>query len=355
MFVDYSAYYFKIFNSNGVARWLLGFGVIWFFTILNIRGAKVIGDSSKIFGIIVLAPFALMTVIGLFKLHGNPFHPFTLHAQGIGSALTLGLWVVMWNYYGWDGLSTIAGEMKDPRRDYPKTLLITVPLITACYLLPVLVGLSVVGVNRVEWTAGAWNTIAEIIGGKWLGQAMTAAALVSAAGLFSALLLSVSRIPFVMGEDGYLPKFLFRVHPRYGTPWVALVASSAIYSVFILGSFQSLVVVDVVVYSFALMLEFAALVAFRLKYPTMKRPYRIPGGWPAIFLVVLGPVLVLALAIWFQVSDEGLFNGLGLAVIFLATGPVIYPIARFFKSRRGEGEHFPDLEFDDDPAQEAPA
>lgn len=352
LFVDYSAYYFKIFQDNGVARWLLGFAVIWFFTLLNIRGAKVIGDSSKLFGVIVLAPFVVMTVLGLFRLHGNPFQPFTLPGQGIGSALTLGLWVVMWNYYGWDGLSTIAGEMKDPRRDYPKTLLITVPLITACYLLPVLVGLSAVGIHQVEWTAGAWNTIAEIIGGRWLGQFMTAAALVSAAGLFSALLLSVSRVPFVMGEDGYLPKFLFKVHPKYGTPWVALVVSSAIYSIFILGSFQSLVVVDVVVYSAALMLELAALVAFRIKYPKMKRPYKIPGGWSVIFLVVLGPVLVLALAVWSQIRDEGLFNGLGLAVIFLATGPALYPAARFFKNRRGEEEHYPELEFDEDPEPE---
>jgi amino acid transporter len=354
LFVDYSAYYFKIFSTSGIARWLLGFAVIWVFTLLNIRGAKVIGDSSKLFGLIVLAPFALMTVIGLFHLHGNPLQPFTLSGQGVGEALTLGLWVSMWNYYGWDGLSTIAGEMRDPKRDYPKTLLITVPLITACYLLPVLVGLAVVGTERVEWTAGAWSTIAEIIGGKWLGQFMTAAALVSAAGLFSALLLSVSRIPFAMGEDGYLPKFLFTVHPRYRTPWVALVVSSAIYSVFIIGTFQSLVVVDVVVYSAALMLEFVALVAFRIKYPTMRRPYKIPGGWPAIFLVVLGPVLVLALAVWSQIRDEGLFNGLGLALIFLATGPLLYPIAWYFKRRRGEEEHYPELEFEDDLTQEQP-
>jgi amino acid transporter len=250
----------------------------------------------------------------------------------------------MWNYYGWDGLSTIAGEMKDPRRDYPKTLLITVPLITLAYLLPVLVGLAVVGTDQIEWTAGAWAPIAEEIGGRWLGASMNATALISAAGLFSALLLSVSRIPFAMGEDGYLPKALFRLHPRYGTPWVALVVSSAIYTIFILGPFQSLVVVDVVVYSAALMLEFAALIAFRIKYPNMRRPYRIPGGWPVIVLVVLGPVLVLGVAIFSQIRDEGLVNALGLALVFLATGPLLYPVARYFKRRRGEEERHVEIE-----------
>ena len=155
----------------------------------------------------------------------NPVSPLTAGGESVSSAFGLGLFVVMWNYLGWDGLSTVAGEMKNPKRDYPKTLLISMPLITACYLLPTLVGLAVVGSTQVEWTAGAWTEIAEIIGGRWLGLFLAGAALVSAAGLFSALLLSVSRVPFVMGEDGYLPRSLLKVHPKYGTPWVALVVS----------------------------------------------------------------------------------------------------------------------------------
>jgi amino acid transporter len=268
-------------------------------------------------------------------------------------SLSLGLFVVMWNFYGWDGLSTVAGEMKDPKRDYPKTLLITVPLITLCYLLPVLVGLAVVGATDIVWQAGAWGDIAEAIGGNWLGVFITAAALVSAAGLFSALLLSVSRVPFVMGEDGYLPKVLFKTSKKYGTPWVALVVSSAIYSIFILGSFQDLVVVDVTVYSFALALEFVALLAFRKKYPNMKRPFKIPGGWPVVILVCLLPMLVLGFAIYSQILDVGLFQAVGLAAIFLATGPILYPIARYFKNRRGEEDVEIELEFDD-PAEVRP-
>jgi hypothetical protein len=69
------------------------------------------------------------------------------------------------------------------------------------------------------------------------------------------------------------------VHPRYGTPWVSLVVSSAIYSVFILGPFPSLVGVDGTIYAAALLLQFAALVVLRINRPDMERPYRIPGGW----------------------------------------------------------------------------
>ena len=335
LFVDYSASIFpKLFADNSLYRWLLGMAVIWVFTYLNIRGAKVIGDSSIVFGIIVLAPFAIMTILGLFQWHHNPTQPFILEGQSLGQSLNLGLFVVMWNYLGWDGLSTVAGEMKNPRRDYPKTLIITLPMITACYFLPVLVGLAVVGTKNVEWTAGAWNTIASDIGGHWLGALMAFGALVSAAGLFSALLLSVTRVPFVMGEDAYLPKVLFKVHPKYGTPWVALVVSSAIYSIFILGPFQSLVVVDVIVYAGALMLELVALVVLRIKAPNMERPYKIPGGWPVIFLVVFFPVAIIVVAVWDQAMCAGVMSTIGLSALALASGPILYPIARHFRGKR---------------------
>jgi amino acid transporter len=347
LFVAYAAYFFPVFEESALWAWVLGASVIWFFTLLNIRGSKLIGDSSLLFGIIVLTPFLLLTVIGLFKMDRNPFEPVTAGGEGVATAFTVGLFVVMWNYLGWDGLSTVAGEMKNPRRDYPRTLLITVPLITAAYFLPTIVSLAVVGPNQIEWTAGAYTDIAETIAGQWLGVLLAAAALVSAAGLFSALLLSVSRVPFVMGEDGYLPKPLLKVHKTYGTPWVALVVSSAIYTIFILGPFQTLVVVDVTIYAFALMLEFVALIVFRIRYPTMKRPYKIPGGWFGIVLVSIMPAAVIGIAVYFQVLDVGFVQGIGWAAAALITGPIIYPFIRWSKRRRGEPEHHIQVELED--------
>jgi amino acid transporter len=341
LFVEYAAYFWPdTFGSDasGLNRWLLGMAVIWAFTLLNIRGSQVIGDSSKIFGIIVLLPFLLIVVFSLDQLDFNPVEPFVNPGQGVTSAFGVGLFVVMWNYLGWDGVSTIAGEMTNPRRDYVRMLAISVPLITLCYLLPTFFGLSAVGTEQVEWTAGAFTQVAEIVAGSWLGTFLAIAALVAAAGLFSSLLLSISRVPFVMGEDGYLPKVLMKTHPRYGTPWVSLVVSSAIYSVFILGPFQSLVVVDVTIYAAALLLQFAALIALRVKEPEMERPFRIKGGWPGIVLVTLAPAAVVALAVYYQAYYEGWQGSIGLAALALATGPVLYPVARRLRRRRGFDE-----------------
>jgi len=338
LFVEYAAYFFPdTFGEEGstLARWVLGASVIWVFTLLNIRGSKIIGDSSKLFGVIVIAPFLLMVVFALFNWQFDPTRPFVNPGQSPTNAFALGLFVVMWNYLGWDGVSTVAEEMHNPQRDYPKMLLITVPLITAVYFLPTVAGLAAAGTEDIEWTAGAFTVIAEAVAGPWLGTLMAVGALIASAGLFSSLLLTISRVPFVMSEDSFLPKSLLKLHPRYGTPWVALVVSSLIYTVFILGPFQALVVVDVTIYAGALLLEFAAFVVLRVKAPDMNRPYKVRGGWFGVILVVALPTAVIALAVYFQAYFEGWQGSIGLALIALASGPILYPLLAARRRRLG--------------------
>jgi amino acid transporter len=315
-------------------HWLICLAVIWPFAYLNVRSAKGVGDTSVAFMVVILAPFLVMVVIGLVKLlmHDvNPFSPFTPRGVGPLSAFGAGMWVVMWSYLGWDGLSTIAGEIKNPRRNYPLALAISIPLITLCYLLPVIAGLAG-STDWQAWTAGYFPTLGGNLAGNWLKVLLTIGGLVSAVGLFSALLLSVSRIPFVMAADGWLPRFMEKEHRSYGTPWVAIVVCSLIYSIFTLGPFASLVVVDVFVYSLALMLEFAALIALRIRYPDLERPFRIPGGWPVIAIVTLLPTAVITFAVYKQVQDGGIHSMI-LSVGAALIAPLSYPLMRAFVKR----------------------
>lgn len=94
-----------------------------------------------------------------------------------------------------------------------------------------------------------------------------------------------------------------------------------------MSAFASLVVVDVIVYSAALILEFVALIVLRIKYPKMKRPYRVPGGWLGIFLITILPIGVIALAIFSTIQEEGI-SAIYLSVIAIASGPILYPILK---------------------------
>jgi amino acid transporter len=335
LFVDYSSYFFPILSENSLVRWLVCVAIIWTFALLNMRGSSLIGDSSKIFLIIVLLPFLLITVIGLFRMESNPLSPFTFEGTGLFPAFGAGLFVIMWNYMGWDGLSTVAGDIDNPRRNYPRALAITIPLITTIYLLPTLISLAVVGATDVEWTAGAYNVVAEEVAGSWLGSIMTMAAMVSAVGLFSAWLLSNSRIPFALAEDGYLPRKLTQLHPKWGTPIWAIIVQSMICSIFVLGPFADLVAIDVTIYACALLLEFVSLAVLRKKMPDLPRPFKVPGGWLGVGLIIAGPLFVIVVAVWFQVLDVGPVQGIGWAAIGLATGPLAFVLLRPNKRRQG--------------------
>jgi hypothetical protein len=312
-------------EGNAWFTWAMGLWVIVPFTCLNIRGTRLVGNSSVLFGAFLLLPFLLMTLWGIPAIFAHPerlTQPFTAPGEGFSKEFGAGLFIVMWNYLGWDSLSTIAGEVKEPQKNYPKALLWGVVIVTISYLLPAMVGLVVMP-QLDQWTEGVWPAVAYRVTGPWLATLMAGVALVSAAGLFSATLLGASRIPFVLAEDRFLPKQISSVHPKFGTPWVAILVSAVFYTIFSASSFQDLAVIDVMVYSAAIFVEFGALAVLRFREPTMDRPYRIPGGWVGLALVCAGPLAIGAFAVVSQAQEEGR-RAIVLSLYALATGPVLY-------------------------------
>ena len=316
-------------EQSELLHWLVTLVVIWTFAALNIRGAKTVGDYSKLFGFLVLSPFMVMTLIAAYQWCVDPrvfWEPWVPPDRSVISAFGVGLFVVMWNYMGWDIIANIAGEIENPQRNLPLAMAIAIPLVTLAYLLPVVAGL-VSGLAWQDWTAGFFPELATAIGGKWLGLWLGVAGLVSSAGLFNALLLSFSRVPFVLAEDRYLPDSLTRLHPLYETPYVSIIVCAAIYSCFTLSTFASLIVVDVVLYAAVLMLEFAALIALRINEPELVRPFRVPGGWIGLGLIALFPLALLALAMYSTLQEEGV-QVIYWSMIALASGFVAFPSLR---------------------------
>src|SRR5213078_4708422 len=132
--------------------------------------------------------------------------------QGI-AALGLGLAVVMWNYSGWDTPATVLGETRAPERTFRLAAFLALPVLTACYVVPVGVALASRAVEWSTWTTGILPVIARQMGGDWLGHAVAAGAVVATAGLFLSLLLTNSRLPYVLARDRAMPAWLGVVFP----------------------------------------------------------------------------------------------------------------------------------------------
>ena len=142
------------------------------------------------------------------------------------------------------------------------------------------------------WTDGAWPDLAARVAGPWLGRWLAVAGMVSAFALFNALLLVYSRIPLVLAQDGLLPGPLAGTDAR-GTPRNAVLVSAVVYSVFALLPFGGLLAGDVLLYSAALALEFAALVRLRRAEPELRGAFRLPVGVAVLVALAALPILLL--------------------------------------------------------------
>jgi amino acid transporter len=311
-------------------HWLVGVGcVVIPFTLLNLRGAKAVGDNSTILTVIALAPFALLAAWGIPQLfsHGvDPVGPFTPEHTGAVGAFGAGLWIVMWNYCGFDSIAQVTEEVENPQRNVPRALFLAIALIVAAYVIPLLGALAAGGWQ--DWDDGSFVGVGKQLGGSWLGHAITIGGLASAAGLFSSLLLTNSRIPFVLAEDGYLPRRLVKRSKRFGTPIAAIVLCSTIYALFATSKFQTLVVIDVFLTNITLLLELAALIALRRKRPDLERPFRIPGGAAGITIMSVPLVAVIVFAAVEQFRDEG-WTAFYWTAGTLGLSLVSWPIARW--------------------------
>ncbi len=363
--------------SAALLQWLVTLVVIWLIAILQVRGARLSGMFTNGLGILMIIPLILMSIIGIYgwiQSGTTVSLPFLPQNESLVGALSVGLFVVMWNYMGWELPSVAGDEIVNPKKTYPRAMALVLVAAIATYAIPVMAGLyggggangqyqlwgieggdegigpvleeyGVTPEQMAEWGVDpasdiGWEfpQIGHAIGmsvsgptlATILGTLLTLAAVLSMIGLFIGNSLGGSRVPFALAEDGMMPRWLVRVHDRYGTPWISILVVSVVFSIFSLQAFAFLVVADVFLQCLVILAEFAAMWKLRFTHPDVPRD-RVPGGWFGMVLVTIGPVAIILLAIYSQFAEEG-FNSLGWALAFMAVGAVLYfPIRRYLK------------------------
>ena len=308
----------------------LGFAMIAICTGWNLLGARSVGEGSVWLNIALLAPFVALVVMALGMGRGGvPVSVPLRHVDLLGGVL-----IAMWNYMGWDNLSTIAGEVEAPQRTYSRAMFGAVLLVVISYVLPV-AAVARTGIDPNSWTAGGWADVAKLIGGETLGIAIALAGVIGAIGSFSALMLSFTRLPLVMAEDAYLPRVFARKNSRTGAPWVAILACAILWAVCYPLGFEKNLVLDVLLTGLSILLEFWALVALRIREPELARPFRVPGGITGAIVIGLPPLALMVVAVVRNRSEfVGDTNGLVIGTIIIAAGVFFYFLSRMLQRRK---------------------
>jgi amino acid transporter len=321
---------FVLYLSRIAPTWTAGYrGTLWALavvigcTLWNLRGAKAVGEGSVAMFVVLLAPFVVLVGVALWRWHGvgsgAMLHPVT--NADMGGAVS----VALWNYMGWDNASTVAQEVDEPQKNYPRAMLGATALVALTYIIP-LAAVGLAGLAADQLTTGAWVDAARTIVGPALGLAVVCGGMINGVGMFNPLMMSYTRVPYALAEDGLLPRVVTR-KMRNGVPWVSVLLCAFIWALALKMSFERLISIDLVLYGAALLLEFVALVVLRVREPGMPRPFRVPGGTSGAVAVGVGPTVLIAFALWVARKDSILgMNALVFAATVAVAGALVYAI-----------------------------
>jgi len=293
LFVAYLTRMFPWFQE-GNRGWWVALAVVVACTLLNIAGVKAVSITSLWLFLALSAPFAIVVLLVPFKL-GALANAVTKPTTSTVDILG-GLLICMWNYMGWDNASTIATEVERPQRTYPRAMLAAVTIVAISYVLP-FAAMWATGLKSTAWETGSWADIAALMGGPLLRIAVVLGGMMSGFGMFNALVMSYSRLPLAMAQDGMLPKIFGKLHPKSKAPWVAIVALAIGWAMCLGLGFARLVTLDILIYGSSLVLEFLALVVLRFREPNLARPFKVPGGLFGAIAIGIPPTLLLGFAI----------------------------------------------------------
>jgi basic amino acid/polyamine antiporter, APA family len=290
--------------------------VVGFFNYIGLRWASLVQNITTI------AKFGALLLIALFaftialpaggEAHFQPMMP----PEGFSIApFGLALVSVLWVYDGWGDLTFLGGEVKEPRKNLPRALIIGTLGIIGIYVIANLAYMSVLSIEEMRHSKLVAADVAERLVGAPGVMFVAMTVMLSTFGTLNGSVLGRSRIFFAMADDGLLHKRIASVHPQYKTPHVAILLQTILGVTFVLlGTFEQLAdaFVTAIVPFYALAV--AAIFVLRRR-PGYNPPFRVPGYPIVPILFILATVYLLANAIIDPASRIATLVVLGVILI----------------------------------------
>ncbi|MEP7186572.1 MAG: amino acid permease [Rhodanobacter sp.] len=319
----------KIFNVIAAAVTLL---IAWMLTVKTEWGAR----ANTIIVTIKVIGVALVIGVGAFYVDTANWHPFIPEAitkegltqYGWGGVLAASS-IVFFAVFGYDTLTTAAEESKNPQRDLPRAVLLSLAVSMVLY---VLVSLVLTGMVPYQQLAGPAPVDAafKAIGLHWVRGIISVAAIAGITSVMFAFLLGAARIWFALARDGLLPKWFAKIHPKYGTParpTVILGIFTALVAGFLpIGEVAELVNIGTLA---AFIIICASVLVLRVRQPDLKRGFRTPALWLVAPAGILFSLFLIIGWPWFGEDGFQLLGGLPWItierfIVWMTLGLIVY-------------------------------
>ncbi|MCB2293054.1 amino acid permease [Clostridium algoriphilum] len=264
-------------------------------TTANVLSTKLASKIQFIATIAKLIPLFIIIALGLIKGTAHSFSlPVGTTAAGAGfGAAMLG---TLWAYDGWVSVSNMAGELKNPIKDIPRSIIIGLTITIIVYVLFNLAIINVIPIASVINSNKVASDVASVLFGKAGSLFISAGILISIFGALNGYLMTGVRIPFAMAQNKLLPysKFLRKVNQKYQTPLNSYIFVAALTCIYIFsGSFNTLTDLVVFVLWIFFTMAVAGIFILRTKHKNLVRPYKVPF-YPIVPLIgIIGGIYIL--------------------------------------------------------------
>jgi amino acid transporter len=312
LLVEYLSYFWPAAGA-GLWRAVVINLVVILLAIVNIVGVRDAAVFSDVFTIGKLIPILVFIAAGLFFLEPQNF---SLAAPPGYGAFSTSVLLLVYAFTGFEMAAIPAGEIQEPRRNLPRAILTAIGVVALLYIL-----IQVVCIGTLPELATSSRPVADA-GRRFLGPAgaslIAAGVLVSIIGNLSVILLAGSRLPFAMAERGELPRLIAATHPRFRTPYLAILLSAAIMLALTLsGTFIYAVTISAIARLLAYVATCAALPVLRRRSRVSPAAFKAPAGVVIATAALALAAWLLSNIAWREALDAGVAAAFGL-LIYLA-------------------------------------
>lgn len=300
---------------TAVGKQVMAVTLIVVMAVINVRGTR---ESTAVQNLTTaIKVLAILLMSGLLILRGDGQAASTVASTAEAMSITgvgLSVIAVLWAYEGWQYVTFVAGEAQDPQRTIPRALVTGTVLLISIYLIANVAYVSALGTARMAASqAVAGEAVTQVLGPS-AGKLITIAIILSMYSAAHATVITVPRVYFAMARDGVFFAQLARIHPRFGTPAVAIIASCLWAAVLAMsGTFDQLLTYVVFIGWIFYALGAAAVVALRRSRPHAARPFRVPGYPLTPVLFVLAAAAIVVNTVYSQPGQAAI--GIGMVLL----------------------------------------
>ena len=277
--------------------------IIAIVTLLLVVGIR---ESANVNNVIVFVKVAVVLLFIFGAVHAvNPanWHPFIPPSTGVRghfgwSGVTQGAGIVFFAYIGFDAVSTAAQEAKNPQRDMPIGIIGSLLICTVLYIAVSAVATGIVPYLQLD-VPDPIAVAADHAGLGWMSAAIKLGAIAGLSSVILVMLLGQSRIFWTMADDGLLPKFVSRVHPKFRTPWITTILTGIVVAffaaLFTVREAGSLVSIGTLL---AFMIVSIGVLVLRIREPHLPRTFKTPAVWVVAPLGALSALYLMIALPW---------------------------------------------------------